>query len=240
MNYPSNNPQRSVTARRKTAYGPATIAMSVVFAAVFVIELLADGQGSWRIQAQTLGVLGGNAPNLTIGMQQYWRLVTAVFMHGDMLHIAMNTYAFLILGSAIERTLGPGWMVGTTVLSGVTGNVLSAYGHASNVVAIGASGGIFGLLAMAAALTWLAPRLTGFPRSVLMQWLVFGLAIGLVAGFDNWGHFGGIAGGGICAVAAAAFKNQRERLRPVGTAFGAIATVVAVISIGMAARHVLG
>lgn len=237
MSYSRQN--QRVPIRQSSQYGPVTIALCVVFGVVFLIESYVDGGGLWQVSAPTLGKLGGNAPVLTLQHGEYWRLMTAALMHGGLLHIAFNSYAMLIIGSAIEKTLGPGWVLGPFVFSGITGSVVSAYANPPNIVAIGASGGIFGLVAMAAAISFLAPRLAGFSRSVLVQWLIFALALGVVAGFDNWGHIGGILGGGLCALGAVALKNRPDVVRTLGTGAGIVGVLVMVGSVLLAARHIL-
>lgn len=211
-------------------YGRATVALCVVFALVYLVECWAAGS-LMSVSAPVLGQLGGNVAAYTFGQGQYWRLVTAALMHGGLLHIGFNTYAMLLIGSALERTLGVGWMVGPFVFSAITGSLLSGLANPANVVAIGASGGIFGLVAMAATLSYLAPQLTGFSRSVLVQWLLFSLMIGVVGGFDNWGHIGGILGGAICAFVVAQFKRTPSRARRMGKAVGAIGVVVMAVSV---------
>jgi len=79
----------------------------------------------------------------------------------------------------------------------------------------------------------------GFSRSVLVQWLVFALAIGVVAGFDNWGHVGGIVGGAICALVVALFKRQPVWVRKVGWVGAALGALVMAGSVAMAAQHYL-
>jgi len=206
----------------------------VVFGVVFAAEAYADGGSLWRISVSTLGWLGGNAPKLTIGDNQWWRLVTAGLMHDGLLHIGFNVYAMLMVGSAVERAIGPGWVVGAFVFSAITGNLLSASANAPNIVAIGASGGIFGLVAMAAAMSYLAPRLAWFHRGVLTQMLVFSLAIGFVAGFDNWGHIGGVVGGALCALIAVACRRQPDTFRLIGKIGGAAGLVTAVVCVALA------
>jgi rhomboid protease GluP len=139
----------------------------------------------------------------------------------------------------MERSLGAGWMLTGFMVSAVLGNVVSALGNPPGVVAIGASGGVLGLVAMAAALTWFAPRLTGFSKSILVQWLVFALAVGFVAGFDNWGHIGGAIGGAACAGAAALLKDRRDALRLAGLVGGALGLLAAVLGLVLAAYNLL-
>lgn len=216
-----------------------TIVMCALFGLVYVAEVMADGGALWHISVPTLKGLGGNVPELTFGDQQCWRLVTAALLHAGILHIGFNSYAMYIIGTAIERTLGAGWMVGCFVFSGITGSLLSGYANPPKVVAIGASGGIFGLVAMAAVTAYLAPRLTGFARKVLVQWLVFALAIGVVGGFDNWGHVGGIVGGAVCGLVVAMLKKKPQQVRQFGRVMGVLGAVVIAGSLLKAVQFVL-
>lgn len=236
---PYANQNRQIRIRQKSQYGPATIALCVVFGIVYLLESYVDGGGLLNISTDTLTYLGGNKPLLTLGQGEYWRMMTATLMHGGLLHIGFNTYAMVIIGSAIEKTMGPGWVVGPFVFSGITGSMLSAFGIPANVVSIGASGGIFGLVAMAAVISFLAPRLAGFARNVLVQWLIFALAIGFVAGFDNWGHIGGIVGGAVCGLVAVALKSRPDVVRKLGWAGGAVGVLVMVVGVGMGAQAIL-
>lgn len=233
------NRPRTIKLKPKSDYGPVTIALCVVFGVVFLFESYVDGGGLWRISAQTAGRLGANAGILTLGQEEYWRLLTATLLHGGLIHVGFNTYAMLIIGSALEKTLGPGWVVGPFAFSGLTGSLLSAFANTPNVPSLGASGGIFGLVAMAAAISFLAPRLVGFSRNVLVQWLIFALAIGFVAGFDNWGHIGGIVGGGLAALPAIGLKDRPEVVQKLGYAFGAVGALALVAAVVLGAPTIL-
>ncbi len=224
---------------RKTHYGPVTSALCVVFGVIFLFEAYVDGGRLMGLDANVLAALGGNTKTATLDKGEYWRLVTAALMHGNILHIGFNTYAMLIIGSAIEKTLGAGWVLGAFTLSSITGSLVSAYFHPPHIVAIGASGGILGLVAMAAVISYLAPRLAGFSRSALMQWLVFALVIGLAPGLDNWGHFGGIAGGVFAFLPALAVRNKPDLVKKMGYVGGAVGLVVMVLSVGLDAQNLL-
>ena len=230
--------QRASTSQPQR-YGTVTTAICVVFGVVYLVECYVGGGALWDISPQVLIGLGGNLSILSLGQGQYWRLFVSALLHGGLLHVAFNTYAMLIIGSAIEKKLNAGWTVGAFVFSGMIGSLLSAYASRANVVAIGASGGIVGLVAMAAALSYLAPRLVWFSRNVLVQWLVFSVVIGLVPGVDFWGHIGGIAGGALCALVAAACKRQPEVVRKIGLVVGAVGLIVAAGSVLLAVQSVL-
>lgn len=230
-------PQRART--KETTYGRATIALCVVFGIVFLFEAYVGGGSLWDIKPQVLAALGGNTPGDTLVRGEWWRLVTATLMHGGILHVAFNTYAMLIIGSALEKTIGPGWMLGPFAVSGITGSIVSASFNPPNVVSVGASGGVFGLVAMAALLSYLAPRIVAFSREVLVQWLIFALVIGFAAGFDNAGHIGGIIGGALCALPVIALRTKPETVRTVGWAFGAVGLIVLVAGAGLGIRNIV-
>jgi membrane associated rhomboid family serine protease len=157
---------------------------------------------------QQLIDLGALQP-LLIADGQFWRLFSAMFLHGGLLHIAFNAYALYLFGSMIETNLGRTRFL---LIFFVTGFVASATSYAFGdvlVAGVGASGAIFGIfgafiaynyrrrhLAMAAAnLRWAAMLLVlnafialGFGR---IDWqahaggLVAGIAAGIVA--EGWG-----------------------------------------------------
>lgn len=59
---PYTNQNRQIRIRQKSQYGPATIALCVVFGIIYLLESYVDGGGLWKISAQTLGALGGTRP----------------------------------------------------------------------------------------------------------------------------------------------------------------------------------
>jgi len=212
----------------------ATSALAIALGVIFLAELIAAPSSVMSIGASELSRMGGNAPILTRDHREVWRLISAVYLHGGLLHVLFNVYALYIIGTVVELTLGAGWMMSCFVLSGVTGGIVSVIGNRENVVSIGASGGIFGLIAMAAALTWLTPNETRFPREQLIQWILFGLVLGVVGGFDNWGHIGGILGGVLMALGVASLKANPKMRANVGRVAGVLAVVVSVAAIVIA------
>ncbi len=87
----------------------------------------------------------GNIP-VALHHGEWWRPATALFLHANWLHLTMNGAALWMFGSAVERTMGRWRLVAMFLLAGATANALSAWvGHYD--VSVGASGGIFGLIA---------------------------------------------------------------------------------------------
>lgn len=217
----------------RAALRPATSALALVLLAVYGLEIAvsrARGLGFREsvvdIKPSVLELLGGNVPSLTRGAHETFRLLAAALLHGGLLHLVMNLMALIVIGPPVETAFGAGWLLAAFTLSALAGNVVSAVGHGTDVVAIGASGGIFGLIAMAAAWTFLSPERPIFDRARLVQWLVLGLVVGLGGGIDNWGHLGGLVGGALVAFVVSALRTRPKALRGVGAACG-VASVFA-------------
>jgi membrane associated rhomboid family serine protease len=127
---------------------------------------------------------------------EWWRLITATYLHGNLMHLYGNAFALLILGSTME-TFVPRWHLPVVfAVSGITGSIASLF--LLSATSVGASGAILGLGGYLLAVGTLEP--TRLPRGVRLQAL---LMIALTAytgafgfGFiDNAAHFGGALGG---------------------------------------------
>lgn len=137
--------------------------------------------------------------NAAIIEGQYWRLVTPIFLHANILHLALNMLNFFILGLIIERIFGHTRFVFIYLLTGIA-SALASFVFAPQEVSVGASGAIFGLVG-AYSVFILAHRLA-FPRGGLtaLAWLILVIGLNLGLGFvipnvDNYAHLGGLFSG---------------------------------------------
>lgn len=126
---------------------------------------------------------------------QWWRLVTAGFLHGGLIHIAMNSWVLFDLGAQVEEIYGWARMLVFYFLATVVGFYMSAVWSAG--LSVGASAGIFGLIG---AMIALGVRNRAHPmgaaiRSLYIRWAIYGLLMGLLPGIDNAAHIGGLAAG---------------------------------------------
>ncbi len=129
---------------------------------------------------------------------QYWRFLTAMFLHGGLLHILFNAYALYILGPQTEQVYGTPRFLGLYFIAGFAGGVAS-YGL-SPIPSVGASGAIFGLIGGLAAFYYLnrqtlgdmARQQLGGLITVIMLNLFIGLSSSTI---DNFAHLGGLFGG---------------------------------------------
>ncbi|QAA34174.1 rhomboid family intramembrane serine protease [Clostridium manihotivorum] len=166
------------------------IAINIV---MFIITALASGD-FFDINGYVLVYFGAKQNDL-IQAGQYYRLVTAMFLHGGLMHIAFNMYALYGLGNMIEMIYGKWRYLVIYFVAGILSTLTSyifSYG-----VSVGASGAIFGLLGAAVVfgLTEKDKIGKGFLREMVT---VIGLnvLIGIsTPNIDNFGHFGGLLGG---------------------------------------------
>lgn len=126
---------------------------------------------------------------------QVYRLITAMFLHGGILHIFCNMYALYSLGYVLEDVFGRKQYIILYFLSGICSNLLSAI--ISPYVSVGASGAIFGLFGAAAVFGFMEKDKIGKSFFYNMASVIF---VNIIIGFsqpniDNAAHFGGLVCG---------------------------------------------
>ncbi len=145
---------------------------------------------------------GYNRAGLSLG-DQPWRLVSAGFLHGGVLHLALNMYVLWVLGQLGERLFGHSSYLGVYLAAILGGFVASSVWHPAGS-AVGASGGVFGLCG--AILGFVLVRRRVLPRQVFVSVgrtmglfvvanLVLTLWISTALPIDNAGHIGGLVVG---------------------------------------------
>jgi membrane associated rhomboid family serine protease len=168
-----------------------------------------------------------------IATGEYYRLVTADFLHYGLLHLGVNMYALWLLGRECERLLGRWRFAVLYVLAGIGGSVAVYCFSSLGVAAAGASSSIFGMLG---ALFFFFRRMNADVRG-LISLLVLNLAITfLVPGISIWGHIGGLVTGAAVGAMMAYAPRGSARL-PVQ--LGGIAAVALVLVVLVAGRTAL-
>lgn len=165
---------------------------------IFIYILQEAGQALYGVDLVTGW---GLKVNEMILQGQFWRLITPMFLHGSILHIAFNMYALLAIGPGLERYFGHTRFLALYFISGFAGNVASFM--FSTAPSLGSSTAIFGLLGAEGVFLYRNQRiLGGSARRALNNIImiaVINLLIGLSPGIDNWGHLGGLIGGTLFA-----------------------------------------
>jgi rhomboid protease GluP len=130
--------------------------------------------------------------------KQYWRLLTAGFFHGGVMHILMNSWGLFSLGAQVETLYGARKFIVFYFVSTVTGFFVSA--KLLNGVSVGASAGLFGLLGVMLAVAVVdRSAVGGYLRAQYGQYVIFAIVTSFIPGIDWAAHLGGFVGGFACA-----------------------------------------
>jgi membrane associated rhomboid family serine protease len=201
---------------------PATTALVAINVAVFIGMVLSGGGSITDFSPEQTILWGANYTPLTVS-GQYWRLVTAGFVHGGLYHILFNMWALWSLGQLSERLFGRWITVAVYLLTGVGGSLLSLVARPVTFE-VGASGAIFGIAgAILSGMKFGNVSIPSFQRRAIFSSLVFFVGFNLAIGFglvslgigiDNMCHLGGLITGLIfgvpLATASASGKKSFE------------------------------
>ena len=165
-----------------------------LYLATSLVSMKSGNGSAMNIDVYTLVNFGAKyGPYIAGG--QWWRLVTANFLHGGLLHIGMNMWVLFDLGAAVEEMYGAARMLVIYLVSGVLGFYVSTMWNPS-VPSVGASAALFGLVGAMVALGMKHRSAIGSQiRSVYMRYVVYLLLFSLLPGIDMAAHIGGLIGG---------------------------------------------
>jgi membrane associated rhomboid family serine protease len=187
---------------RETGLGLVTRALIGINVAVYLLEL-AGGAGVTASSGTVYehGVLFG--PYVEHG--DWWRLLTAAFLHYGPIHLAMNMAGLYFVGTPLEYVLGRWRFLSLYLVSGLAGSA-GALVNRPLAATVGASGAIFGILGAAFILERRGNYVFGGQAAglilinLLFTFVVPNIAIG--------GHIGGLIGGGIAMLALSHFRRS--------------------------------
>jgi rhomboid protease GluP len=197
-----------------------------LYAATALYSMRTSEGGGWMdIDGRTLFAFGGKYSD-AIFLGQWWRLVTAGFLHGGMFHILMNSWVLFDLGAQVEQIYGAKRLLVFYFVSTVGGFLASTFWFRG--LSVGASAGLFGLIGAMIALGVRHQTSMGRAiRGLYVRWAIYGLAFGLLPGLriDNAAHLGGLAAGFGCAYLAG-LPSMRDSLTERLWQAGAYASVL--------------
>jgi rhomboid protease GluP len=177
---------------------PITTTLVGMNVAVYVVMVL-TGVSPVTPTLQQLVKWGANFGPLSLGTEP-WRMLASNYVHGGIIHIALNMWCLWNLGLLAERVFDPWTYVLTYTFCGLAGSLSSLWWHPI-AVGVGASGAIFGLAGALIAALYLGhlpiskQAIQGTLKSLLIfagYNLFFGAAI---PGIDNSAHIGGLLAG---------------------------------------------
>ena len=164
---------------------------------IYLLMVL-NGYRFMEFSVDSLIKWGGNVRNLNVSGQWY-RLITCMFLHGGLVHIAFNMYALFYIGVYLEPLLGKLRYLTVYLACGVIASLASTWFDVGVPVSVGASGAIFGLFGVFLALLttdFVEQRVRKPMLRSIAFFVVFNLVYGSVAnGIDNAAHIGGLVSG---------------------------------------------
>jgi rhomboid protease GluP len=208
-------PRARTTARRGWASAPATYLLVGINCAVF-LGMVLRGSSIWMPSLDQLMQWGADRPNNVLIYGEWWRIVTAMFVHVGIIHLATNMWCLWNLGLLAEPLMGSFGLIAVYLLTGAAGNLLStgynwlrpihdASGAPFFQAGAGASGAVFGIAGALIVLLKskrlpVPPRELGRLRKSVIYFAAINLFIGLSVNFgsgltgveiDNSAHIGG-------------------------------------------------
>ncbi|MBP2445335.1 rhomboid protease GluP [Rhizobium leguminosarum] len=220
-------------------YPAFTYALLAVLAAVYPGELAfgVEPSEAGSPTIRTLWMLGGTFRQNIVGDGEWWRLFTAPFMHGSIIHLALNCVALWVAGRLFERLIGWRWFAAIFFASALGGSIASVWFNDAGTVGVGASGGIVGLFAavIAASIRFRSTPIASSLQMGAIQILVPSLLPIFSSARDGQtidyaGHFGGALTGAALSLLLLTFW-PRERPTPrydkVAIAFSAAFVIIA-------------
>lgn len=211
------------TRRVRTAAGTAVTPVLVgIIIAGFIAQSLSEAFLAWAALY---------APAIAEG--QYWRLLTVILVHANLLHLGVNLLALFNLGSILESGIGRMRYLALFLVSGLAASATSyAFGD-PRIPAVGASGAIFGVFGGLLAYL-LRRRHTAAGRSMFNQllfWLMLNVVISLQPGIDWRAHLGGLVAGFLTGFAI----EEADRRQMGSPALVGVFIVVIVVSVALVA-----
>lgn len=208
---------------------------NILMLGVSWMALTAAGGGGpsailWGLGGETQYRLGSSFPYSIFYMNEWWRLITAMFLHGGLIHIGFNMMALLQLGPPLEEVYGSARYLFLYVLSGAFGFLVSAFTQHHS---LGASGALLGLVGAMLALT--TKRGGSFMRELRSRLLtnvviLFALGFSGLMAMDNFAHGGGLAAGFLLGKIFADRKPVTAGERRTAYMLGWLAGVVIIVS----------
>jgi membrane associated rhomboid family serine protease len=187
--------------------------------AIYVLVwLLMEAAGGSQDQEVLLNFGAMFGPYIAGG--EYWRLLTATFLHVGLMHLVFNSITLLIFGRIVEGVFGPVRFIIVYAVAGLSGSVASFLINSLSIGA-GASGAIFGVLGALVAYYLARREVLGEMGRQSLTGLLILAGINLVIGFttpriDNWAHIGGFVGGFAVGFAFAPDYRQISSWNPFG------------------------
>ncbi len=229
----------------RSSPGTGSLVFAIVFAYLAVVAISLPGS-PLNFSSYSLRLLGGMQPAYVL-TGEWWRVITSMFLHADVLHVGFNLYALILVGPLVERLFDRKKMLVMYLLAGAVSMTASfvvnglLWASRFHVQSVGASGAISGLIGAA----WVGSLRFAVPQphiaQVMKRWTVSMAVFGfLVPGIDNVAHGAGfLAGAGLAFLIPTGLTQTVSRQRLLSVAVSLMSLVV-LASAGLTLRAAHG
>ena len=196
----AQGPSRVTQGVRRVSYeGQGALVTKILIGINVLVFLINLAQGSSLTQVSgSLFVKGALYVPGGLDQGEWYRLITAAFLHASLIHLLFNMLVLWFIGAPVEQAIGRGRFLAIYIVSGLAGSA-GAIIFSPNVVTVGASGAIFGILGAALVLEGQKNYvLGGQALGLIAVNLIFTFAI---PNISIGGHIGGLIGGALSMLA---------------------------------------
>ena len=244
---PTSAPARMTRTVRRASYAASGSIVTRVLVGLNVAIYLAELAGGARVNANSgwifdhgalvVSALYSDGSPAGLHHGEWWRLISAAFLHYGPIHLGMNMLALWWLGAPVEMALGRSRFLLLYLVSGLAGSAGALIGSPHGIT-VGASGAIFGMLGAGLILEYEATgRLGGNYLTLIIINLAFTFA---VPNISVGGHLGGLAGGIVGTLVITQVARRRLSLRDSTALSVAGLVAIGIVSIAIAYWRVRG
>lgn len=178
--------------KKYVTQNPVTSIIIIINLVMTILVIFNGGFG-----ANNLVKWGAIFPPLIKENGEYYRIITAMILHGSIIHFLMNAYVLFYIGGNLEQLLGPIRYLLVYIVSGIISSLFVVYLGEPNVVTIGASGAIFGVMGSLFMLTikrdyWFKEHGIKSIRNLMIMNLIITF---IIPNVSVYGHLGGLISG---------------------------------------------
>lgn len=209
-----------------------TVVILILNAALFAATSLYSMRTGTPENA-TLMMFGAKLPYAYM-QGEWWRLVTAGFLHGGWIHILMNSWVLFDIGAEVEMIYGTSRFIVYYFVATVAGFLASSFIYAG--ISIGASAGVFGLIgAMIAFGVTDKSALGSYAKALYVRWAIYGLLMGFLPFFatDNAAHIGGVISGFVVAYVCGTPRARAMWKEPLIRGAAGLCLLLTAVSFGL-------
>ncbi|MFJ7408448.1 MULTISPECIES: rhomboid family intramembrane serine protease [unclassified Lysinibacillus] len=179
---------RTENFKQYTSYYPVVSTLIAVNLILYVLTLVpVIGELLWNYGIQV---------NFLVQSGEWWRVLSAMFLHANFMHVLFNMFSLFLFGPELEKIAGKARFITIYLLSGIVGNMATFMLNDGSYASLGASGAIFGIFGAFGALVYYTRRTMPMLRKLILPIIVISVIMTFLQSNVNvYAHLGGLVTG---------------------------------------------